>query len=76
MLSRDDEIVRRVTIEVEKVAAGWTGHMLSGFTHRKKGITALSLQTLDFFLARPARFERATYGFEDRPSEFPNLLIL
>ncbi len=25
-------------------------------------------------LVRPARFERATYGFEDRTSELPNLL--
>ena len=27
-------------------------------------------------LARPARFERAAYGFEDKASELPNLLIL
>jgi hypothetical protein len=36
------------------------------------------LQFPDFynFVVRPARFERAAYGFEGMASEFPNLLKL
>ena len=49
--------------------------MLADQISKKGGSCPDGTTPFQFCLERPARFERATYGFEVRISEFSNILI-
>ena len=49
--------------------------LTQSLTLRKKGLQQFRYNPL-ILLVRPAGFEPAAYGFEDRASEFPNPLNL